>query len=208
MAALAAAGDGPVQTGCVGAGAGMRCLGFKSGVGTASRLIPQTGWRLGLLVVPNFGFTGDLIIAGVPVGREIDTAGQPPERGSCVFVVATDAPVDALDLRRIAWRALLGMARTGAISGVTSGDLVVAFTTRGERERLDRVVLNSLFRAAVESAEEGILDALFGAETTAGRDGHRIPALPIARTLEILARHGVSGLRPEAAASDSRNPAP
>jgi D-aminopeptidase len=207
-AALAAATDGAVETGCVGAGAGMRCLGFKSGVGTASRLIPETAWRLGLLVVPNFGFAGDLIIAGVPVGREIETVGQPPERGSCVFVVATDAPIDALDLRRVAWRALLGMARTGAISGVTSGDLAVAFTTSGERVRLDRSVMNGLFRAAVEAAEEGILDALFAAETTEGRDGHSMPALPIPRTLEILRRHRVSGLRPEEAAADSRSPAP
>jgi D-aminopeptidase len=187
---------GPVPTGCVGAGVGMRCLGFKSGVGTASRLIPDTGWTLGLLVVPNFGFAGDLVVAGVPVGHELPEAGQPPERGSCVFVVATDAPLDAVELRRVALRCFLGMARTGAISGVTSGDLAVAFTTHWERHRVDRRVMNLLFRAVVECAEEAILDALFSAETTVGRDGHTIPALPIAQTIEILRRHQVAGLRP------------
>ncbi|MDR7418318.1 MAG: P1 family peptidase [Armatimonadota bacterium] len=198
-AALAGAAEGPVATGCVGAGVGMRCLGFKSGIGTASRVLPEHGWRLGLLVVPNFGFAGDLIVAGVPVGRELPAVGQPPERGSCVFVVATDAPLDAVELRRLAWRCFLGMARTGAISGVTSGDLAVAFTTRPDRVRQDRAVINLLFRAAVETSEEAILDALFGAETTAGRDGHTIPALPLDATLEVLRRHQARALRPDAA---------
>lgn len=198
-AAIVSAHGGSVRTGCVGAGAGMRCLGFKSGVGTASRELGELGWRLGLLVVPNFGFAGDLIIAGVPVGRLLAAAGQPPERGSCVFIVATDAPLDDLALRRLAQRCFLGMARTGAISGVTSGDLAIAFTTHRERTRPERAVMNVLFRAAVETAEEAILDALFSAETTIGRDGHTMPALPIPETLEILHRHGVSGLRPGAA---------
>ncbi|MGH2373765.1 MAG: P1 family peptidase, partial [bacterium] len=93
--AILGARDGVVGTGCVGAGAGMRCQGFKSGVGTASRALERSGYRLGILAVPNFGFAGDLIIAGVPVGRELATAGQPTERGSCIFVVATDAPLAA-----------------------------------------------------------------------------------------------------------------
>lgn len=207
-AAIAAAAGGPVETGCVGAGVGMRCLGFKSGIGTASRMIEDSGWRVGLLVVPNFGFAGDLIVAGVPVGREIQAAGQPPERGSCVFVVATDAPLDALDLRRLAWRCFMGMARTGAISGVTSGDLAVAFSTNRAPVRQPRAVMNGLFRAVVESAEEGILDALFGAETTVGRDGHTIPALPVAETVEILRRHETTGLRLAAGAEDPRAPGP
>ncbi|MDR7544299.1 MAG: P1 family peptidase [Armatimonadota bacterium] len=187
-AAITGARGGPVETGCVGAGVGMRCLGFKSGVGTASRLLPEVGYRLGLLVVPNFGFAGDLIVAGLPVGRALQQVGQPPERGSCVFVVATDAPLDAAGLRRVAWRCFLGMARTGAISGVTSGDLAVAFTTAREAARQDRSTLNLLFRAAVEAAEEAILDALFSAVTTVGRDGHTMPALPIPAVLEML-RH-------------------
>jgi D-aminopeptidase len=141
--------------------------------------------------VPNFGFARDLIIAGVPVGRELATVGQPPERGSCVFVVATDAPLSAGDLRRIAWRCFLGMARTGAIGGQSSGDLAVAFTTNPRQERQARETMNHLFRATAECAEEAILDALFAAETTTGRDGNTIPALPLGETLALLRRAGV-----------------
>ncbi|MGQ0551398.1 MAG: P1 family peptidase [Armatimonadota bacterium] len=189
--AISGARDAAVATGCIGAGVGMRCLGYKSGIGTASRALERSRYRLGILAVPNFGFAGDLIIAGVPLGRELAVAGQPTERGSCVFVVATDAPLAAVDLARIARRCFLGMARTGAISGETSGDLAVAFTTNARQERQERDTMNALFRAAVETAEEAILDALFAAETTAGRDGHVMPALPIPATLEILRRHGV-----------------
>jgi D-aminopeptidase len=195
LAAVSAAREGPVETGCVGAGVGMRCLGFKSGIGTASRVLEEAGYRLGLLVVPNFGFAGDLIVAGVPVGRELAAAGQPPERGSCVFVVATDAPLSASDLRRLGWRCFLGMARTGGISGVTSGDLAVVFSTAHTTARLDRNVMNLLFRATVEAAEAAILDALFSAETTVGRDGHTMPALPADATLALLRHHRVPGLR-------------
>lgn len=186
------ASAGPVPEGCVGAGVGMRCQGFKSGVGTASRLAGESGYTVGVLAVPNFGFPGDLIIAGVPVGRELATVGQPPERGSCIFVVATDAPLSSLDLRRVGWRCFLGMARTGGISGQTSGDLVVAFSTNPQQERQDRPVINALFRAAVEASEEAILNALFAAQTTEGRDGHVMPALPIPEVLMLLRRHGVA----------------
>lgn len=191
LEAIRSARQGPVEVGCVGAGCGMRCLGFKSGVGTASRLLDESGYRLGVLALPNFGFAGDLVIAGVPVGRALAEAGQPPERGSCIFVAATDAPLSATDLRRIAWRCFLGMARTGGISGQTSGDLTVAFTTNPRQERQAREVMNLLFRAAVEGAEEAIIDALFAAETTTGRDGHTMPALPIHETLALLQKAGV-----------------
>jgi D-aminopeptidase len=189
--AIGAARGGPVAVGCVGAGCGMRCLGFKSGVGTASRLLADPGFHVGVLAVPNFGFAGDLVIAGVPVGRQLVAAGQPTERGSCIFVVATDAPLSATDLRRMAWRCFLGMARTGAISGQTSGDLAVAFTTHPQQEQQSRETMNFLFRAVVECAEEAILDALFAAETTTGRDGHTMPALPIPETLALLRKAGV-----------------
>lgn len=189
--AIRSARGGPAQEGCVGAGGGMRCQGFKSGVGTASRVVDPPGYTLGVLALPNFGFPGDLVIAGVPVGRELTTAGQPSERGSCIFVVATDAPLAAIDLRRTAWRCFLGMARTGAISGQTSGDLAAAFTTNPRQERQDRTVMNGLFRAAVEASEEAILNGLFAAETTEGRDGHAMPALPIDEVLGILRHHGV-----------------
>lgn len=189
--AIAAASEGEVEEGCIGAGVGMRCQGFKSGVGTASRLAGETGFTLGVLVVPNFGFPGDLLIAGVPVGRLLEAVGQPSERGSCIFVVATDAPLAAVDLRRLAWRCFLGMARTGAISGQTSGDLAIAFSTNPRQERTDRMVMNALFRATVEASEEAILNALFMAETTTGRDRHVMPALPIPEVLMILQRYGV-----------------
>lgn len=195
LAAIAAAGEGPIEVGCVGAGVGMRCLGFKSGVGGASRVLAEPGLRLGVLVVPNFGSPGDLIVGGVAVGREMTAVAQPSERGSCVFVVATDAPLSALDLRRVAWRCFMGMARTGAISGHTSGDLAVAFSTNPRQEPQERNTLNLLFRAAVEASEEAILDALFAAETTTGRHGHVMPALPISETIEILKRHQTPGVR-------------
>jgi len=190
--AIRSASGGPVAEGCVGAGVGMRCQGFKSGVGTASRLAGESGYTVGVLAVPNFGFPGDLVIAGVPVGRELPTSGQPSERGSCIFVVATDAPLSSLDLRRVAWRCFLGMARTGAISGQTSGDLAVAFSTTPQQARQDRSVINGLFRAAVEASEEAILNALFAAQTTEGRDRHVMPALPMPEVLMLLRRHGVA----------------
>src|SRR3989337_3303510 len=138
-AAIAGARSGPVEEGCVGAGVGMRCQGFKSGVGTASRVVDPPGYVLGVLVIPNFGFPGDLLIAGVPVVRELDTIGQPSELGSCAFVAATDAPLSPTDLRRVAWRCFLGRARTGSISAHHSGDLVVAFSTNPEMVRQDRL---------------------------------------------------------------------
>jgi len=191
-AALTAARPGPVEEGCVGAGVGMRCQGFKSGVGTASRAVEHPGYVVGVLVVPNFGFPGDLIIAGVPVGRELHAAAQPPSRGSCAFVVATDAPLSPTDLRRVAWRCFLGMARTGAISAHRSGDLTVAFSTNPAISRLEPAVLDELFRAAVEASEEAILNALFAAHTIEGRDGHVMPALPMDEVIAILRRHGVA----------------
>ncbi len=201
--AFRTATSGPVEEGCVGAGVGMRCQGFKSGIGTASRVV-EAGFHVGILAVPNFGFPGDLVIAGVPVGRDLPTVAQPSERGSCVFVVATDAPLSPGALRRVAWRCFLGMARTGAIGGHTSGDLAVAFATRAGALQQDRAVMNQIFRATVEAAEEAILGALFAAETTTGRDGHTMPALPIDRTRALLARHGVTTLVPSRV--EPRNP--
>lgn len=194
--AIAGAMGGMVEEGCVGAGVGMRCQGFKSGVGTASRVIDPPGYVLGVLVVPNFGFPGDLVIAGVPVGRELRTVGQPSERGSCIFVVATDAPLGPTDLRRVAWRCFLGMARTGAISGQTSGDIAVAFSTSPRMERQERTAINGLFRAAVETSEEAILNALFAAHAVEGRDGHTMPALPIPDVTRLLGAHGLAVREP------------
>jgi D-aminopeptidase len=169
----------------------MRCQGFKSGIGTASRVVGPPGWILGVLVIPNFGSPGDLVVAGVPVGRELSAVGQPSERGSCVFVVATDAPLAPPDLRRVAWRCFLGMARTGAISGQASGDLAVAFSTNPAMIRVGRSEIDGLFRAVVEASEEAILNAMFAARSLEGRDGHVMPALPLAEVTAILSRHGI-----------------
>lgn len=195
-AAIAGARSGPVEEGCVGAGVGMRCQGFKSGVGTASRVVEPPGYILGVLVIPNFGYPGDLLVAGVPVGRELRTVAQPSERGSCAFVVATDAPLSPTDLRRVAWRCFLGMARTGAISGQRSGDLAVAFSTSPAMTRLDATTIDEMFRATVEASEEAILNALFAAHTMEGRDGHVMPALPVNEVIPILRRHGIAVREP------------
>ncbi len=196
--AISSARGGAVEVGCVGAGVGMRCQGFKSGVGTSSRMVEGAGYTVGVLVVPNFGFPGDLVVAGAPIGRELLSVAQPSERGSCVFVVATDAPLSSTDLRRMAWRCFMGMARTGAISGQTSGDLAVAFSTSGSQQRQERSLMNTLFRAVVEASEEAILDALFAARTITGRDGRTMPALPIPETVRLLREYRVHGLREKA----------
>src|SRR5436309_3525370 len=122
----------------------------------------------------------------------IGDSGSAVGAGSCIFVVATNAPLAAIDLRRVAWRCFLGMARTGAISGHTSGDLAVAFSTHPRQEQQERAALNELFRATVEASEEAILNALFMAETTEGRDRHIMPALPIPEVVMILRRHGIA----------------
>ncbi|HET9014928.1 MAG TPA: P1 family peptidase [Thermomicrobiaceae bacterium] len=208
LAAIDAARGGPVAEGAVGAGTGMSLFEFKGGIGTASRRLPEGlgGWTVGVLVLGNFGRRGQLTIAGVPVGREL--AGwrpEPslPESGSIMVIVATDAPMLDRALRRLARRAPLGLARTGSIGGHGSGDYVIAFSTgprvphepAGGLLRLEHVVehgalIDGLFQATVEATEEAVVNALFGATTTAGRDGHVRHALPIPETLEILGRYG------------------
>ncbi len=206
-AALAASSSGPVEEGSVGAGTGTRCLGFKGGIGTASRHLPPRlgGWTVGVLVQTNFG--GVLTIAGVPVGVELgryafsDTL-EPPERGSCMVVVATDAPVDARQLGRLAARVPMGLARTGSFASNGSGDYAVAFSVHpagrvgdGARgARAERVLadddLSPLFLAVVEATEEAVLDSLFTATATTGFSGHGSEALPLERVLGILGAHG------------------
>jgi D-aminopeptidase len=206
LAAIAAASSGPVAEGCVGAGTGTRCLGWKGGIGTASRKLPPAlgGWTVGVLVQTNFG--GVLTVAGVPVGVELGRYSfkdelEPPERGSCMVVIATDAPVDARQLRRIAARTPMGLARVGGFAANGSGDYAIAFTAnpscrvadgaRGERTApvLADDDLSPLFLATVEATEEAVLDSLFAATTTRGFQGHTAEALPIDQVLEILRRH-------------------
>ena len=204
LEAIRTASDGPVAEGAVGAGAGTTCFDYKGGIGTASRRLPESrgGWTVGVLVQTNFG--GVLTIRGVPFDREdAGTAAAPgPEPagdGSCMIVVATDAPLDARNLERLAKRALLGIARTGGYYSNGSGDYAVAFstaasvrvphrspsTTRTVTLLRDEAV-SPLFQAAAEAGEEAILNSLFKAVRTEGRDGRVAEALPLARVRELL----------------------
>ena len=208
FAALDAATDGDVEEGCVGSGTGMQCMDFKGGIGTASRVV-DGGFTVGVLVMTNFGERHNLLIDGVPVGREI-TDLQPEEHGegSCIVITATDAPMLPHQLRRIAHRSGLGLARCGSVGHNGSGELMLAFSTanRIPLETDDGVLevravldggtwqgpspLNDLFLATVEATEEAVVNAMFMAETTVGHDGNTLHALPLDRTLEILERHG------------------
>ncbi len=212
LAAIDSASDGPVAEGSVGAGTGMSCFGFKGGIGTASRMTPSSvgGWTVGALVLANFGRSGALVIDGVPVGRLLQEEEQAPEKGSIIMVLATDAPMIDRQLRRLARRAVLGMARTGSTGGHGSGDVVVAFSTAASVRRPfepeahvipsafvaedgpggSSEIIDTLFQAAVEATEEAILNALFRATTVIGRDHHRREALPLDRVIPILRAHG------------------
>ena len=207
-AALDAAAGGDVQEGCVGAGTGTQCMDFKGGIGTSSRTIPG-GWTVGVLVLTNFGERELLRIDGVPVGREItDLMPSEHTEGSAIVVVATDVPMVPHQLRRLAARGGLGLARCGSTGHNGSGELMIAFSTANRiplasddgtvpvRAVLDGPierspdVFNELFAATTEAVEEAVVNALFTAERTVGRDGNVLHALPLERTLDILARYG------------------
>ncbi len=212
LAAIDGAATGPVAEGAVGAGTGMTSYGFKAGIGTSSRVIPAAlgGWTVGALVMANFGRPGDLMIAGVPVGRMLaDSADAPPERGSIVIVLATDAPLLDRGLGRLARRAALGLARTGSFAGHGSGEVVLAFSTHQEVRILHEpaaplrsIVLladddrgsgphaiDALFQGVVEAVEEAALNSMFRAQTVIGRDGNTSPALPLDRIRAVLTRN-------------------
>ena len=228
LAVIAAArGGGAVAEGSVGAGTGTMAFGWKGGIGTASRRIPPgvagtaAAYTLGVLVQSNYG--GVLTICGAPVGRELGryylkeqlegsggsgsddigtTASPPGDRadGSIVIVIATDAPTDARNLKRLAARAMFGVARTGSSASNGSGDYAIAFSTQnriraGESLRTAELLSNDsmspVFQAVIEATEEAIYNSLFRATTMIGRDGHRVDALPIEATVEILKRHRV-----------------
>ncbi len=204
LEAIRRARGGAVEEGAVGAGTGTEAFGFKGGIGTSSRRLAaaQGGYMVGVLVQSNFG--GVLTMDGVPVGRELGRylfRNQTGD-GSIVMVVATDAPVDARELKRMARRAMLGLARTGSPSTHGSGDYVIAFSTVAEGRRrhgstgarsvpvLADDSLTPLFQAVVESTEEAIYDSLLKAVTVKGRDGHVAEALPVERVKEILRKYG------------------
>ncbi len=216
-AALDGAAGGPVAEGGVGGGTGMMCCGFKGGIGTSSRQTPE-GWTLGALVMSNFGRREHLRVDGVPVGQALaDWAPTPPppaeQHGSSIIIVlGTDAPLDARQLERVSVRAGGGLARVGGLYSTSSGDFAIAFSTTQRvphapdgpvlarhqvAESLqagqawpDAPAINHLFQAALEATEEAILNSLFAAETMTGRDGHLLPALPLAETAAILRQHG------------------
>jgi D-aminopeptidase len=210
LQAIRGASDGVVEEGAVGAGTGTTAFGWKGGIGTSSRRLPAQlgGHSVGVLVQSNFG--GVLQILGAPVGRELgqfflrETLDRGDADGSIMIVVATDAPLDARNLERLAARAILGLARTGSPMTNGSGDYVIAFSTaesvRRTPERRSAVhsvelvpndLMSPLFQAAVEATEEAIYNSVLRAVTVTGHGGRTVEALPLDRTLEILRRHGV-----------------
>jgi D-aminopeptidase len=191
----------PPAEGAVGSGTGMSCLGFKGGIGTASRVTPA-GHTVGVLVMTNFGERGRLTVDGVPVGRLLPAppaeTPAPKPAGSCIVVVATDAPVDASGCRRLARRAGLGLARTGSTAHHASGEIFLAFATglRAERGSTPSVPpvqgrdLDPLFAGVVDATEEAVLNSLFAAPTVAGRGGNTSEGLPGAAVAALLRTHG------------------
>ncbi|ERM83819.1 hypothetical protein P872_02035 [Rhodonellum psychrophilum GCM71 = DSM 17998] len=208
LSAIRAAKEGRVEEGNVGAGTGTVCFGFKGGIGTSSRKLPESlgGYTVGVLVQTNFG--GVLQINGVPVGEEL---GQYSFKnhlesadGSCMIIVATDAPVNERNLKRIAQRAMMGLARTGGIASNGSGDYVIAFSNHSQNriahqattldllqnEMLRNDDMSPLFLATIEATEEAIINSLFAANDMEGKEGRIVKSLPLPRVMEIIKSFG------------------
>jgi D-aminopeptidase len=182
FAAIREAMEGPVEEGAVGAGTGTVAFGWKGGIGTSSRKAGQ--WTVGVLVQTNYG--GDLHILGAPVGRLLRASGTESKDGSVIVVIATDAPLDARNLKRMAARSALGLGRTGAAGSNGSGDYAIAFSTvRRPEQLLPNDAMSPLFEAVIEATEEAVYNSLFRARTMEG-NGRRVEALPVQRVLEIL----------------------
>ncbi len=203
--AIKNAKDGAVEEGNIGAGTGTICFGFKGGIGTSSRVLPKEfgGYTVGVLVQTNFG--GNLTFAGIPLEKELAKLQPNSGDGSCMIVVATDAPITSRNLKRLAKRAIFGLAKTGGSGSNGSGDYVIAFSTNEDlripydspnndfvlnRElRNDR--MTPLFEAVIEATEEAIFNSLFAAETMIGKDGLVIDELPVDAVLKILQEHKI-----------------
>lgn len=207
LEAIRNADTGPVKEGNVGAGTGTTCLGFKGGIGTSSRVLPKSrgGYTVGVLVQSNFG--GVLQINGVPVGVELGKysfkglKNEYGEDGSCMVVVMTDAPLDARNLKRLAMRAMFGIARTGGIASNGSGDFVIAVSTAPElrishsanSQFIENKVLRNdkidlLFEAVIEATEEAIINSLFAARTAIGKNG-KFESIPLDETIKIMKKY-------------------
>jgi D-aminopeptidase len=222
LGAIAGAKSGPVEEGSVGAGTGTLCYGWKGGIGTSSRVLPERlgGYSLGVLVQTNFG--GVLTIAGAPVGKELgrhefqprmpgrgrnDRPAPTASGGSCMIVVATDAPIDSRNLERLAGRAIFGLARTGSSYTNGSGDFAIAFSTSpemrsrfGEARPVARRILptdavSPLFQAVLEATEEAVYNSLLRATRVTG-SGRTIEPIPIDKLKAILERHGLDRAAP------------
>ena len=200
--ALDTAASGAVREGNVGGGTGMICFEFKGGIGTASRKLDAKAgaYTLGVLVQCNCGRRTQLRIAGVPVGAEIEKQSpREQERGSIIIVIATDAPLLPHQLKRLARRATMGLARNGSTSGNGSGDIFVAFTTANpgaaaatdvsQLAVLPNERMNPLFEAVVQATEEAIVNAMFAAETMVGINGYKVEALPLDRVHDVLKKY-------------------
>jgi len=204
--AIKNADSGPVPEGCIGAGTGTICFGYKGGIGTSSRILPkeQGGWTVGVLVQTNYG--GSLKIAGINAGSELKKMKENNSGdGSCMIVIATDAPLRARNLKRLAKRAVFGIAQTGGNCSNGSGEYVIAFSTaeelripysrgssffvNGKELRNDR--MTPLFEAVIEAVEEAVINSLFAAETMQGRGGLIIESLPVKEALDVLKSHNV-----------------
>lgn len=207
LSAVKNAKSGEIEEGNVGAGTGTICFGYKGGIGTSSRVLPESlgAYTVGVLVQTNFG--GVLEINGVPIAKELK---QYPYRdkilndadGSCMIVVITDAPLNTRNLERLAKRAMLGLGKTGGIMSNGSGDYVIALSTAKDnlipyksdsifnvKKEIRNDDMSPLFLAAIEATEEAILNSLFAAETMIGRDGHKIEALPIDKVIELMKKY-------------------
>jgi D-aminopeptidase len=207
LSAIKNANSGRIEEGAVGAGTGTVCFGFKGGIGTASRKLPLSlgGYTIGVLVQTNFG--GVLQIDGVPVGMELGKFSFSNQflnnvDGSCMIVVATDAPLDHRNLLRLAKRAIIGMGKTGGIESNGSGDYVIAFSTdtasripfTAKQQIMQIPVLQNdemspLFMATIEATEEAIINSLFAAKTMIGRNGNKVESLPLDKVIPILKKY-------------------
>ena len=207
--AIKIAKEGRVEEGTVGAGTGTVCFGFKGGIGTSSRKLPESlgGYTIGVLVQTNFG--GVLQINGAPVGKELSKFSFSNQLlnnvdGSCMIVVATDAPLDHRNLLRVAKRAILGMGKTGGIESNGSGDYVIAFSTNdscrvaySSKQKVVNIPLlqnddmSPLFMATIEATEEAIVNSLFTATSVTGRNANKVESLPLEKVIPILKKYNV-----------------